>query len=202
MNFVQSYFGYLTALDIYLFHLEQNRMSLKSIPRKLFGCIQGKRDVEGNLDVRAGFREWENSVLRRSPYRQEEDYLDYIENLRAWMTSNQDVFAKSANLQHLKSSLYARAFQYVYPRRVLANAYCEKHKGNVEAISAEILERQFPSSVELEVAKLKETYTAEWQDIVTDVRNNFIAKAKLYRSVLQEKVQTEQPDDSETTTNN
>ena len=167
-------------------------------PRSLFGKIQCNQDSEGNRDVEAGFREWENTVLRRSPYRREEDYLE-IEDLRTWMVSNQEVFTKSANMQHLKSSLYARVFQYVYPRRVLANAYCQKHKGNVDAIRAEVLNQQFPTSIEQEIQKLKETYADDWEAIVVDVYNNFMTKANYYRRVLQGEVKTDQPNDSEVT---
>ena len=166
-------------------------------PRSLFGKIQRNQDSEGNRDVKAGFREWENTVLRRSPYQREENYLE-IEDLRAWMVGNQEVFTKAANMQHLKSSLYARIFQYVYPRRVLANTYCQKHKGNVDAIKAEVLDRQFPTSIEPEIQKLKETYADDWEAIVADVYNNFTTKAKYYRSVLRGEIKTDQPDDSET----
>lgn len=152
--------------------------------RSLFGKIQRNQDSEGNRDVEAGFREWENTVLRRSPYQREENYLE-IEDLRAWMVGNQEVFTKSANMQHLKSSLYARVFQYVYPRRVLANTYCQKHKGNVEAIKAEVLNQQFPASIEPEIQKLKETYADDWETIVADVRNNFRTKANYYHKALQ-----------------
>lgn len=165
--------------------------------RSLFGKIQRNQDNEGNRDVEAGFREWENTVLRRSPYQREEDYLE-IEDLRAWLVNNQEVFIKSTNMQHLKSSLYARVFQYVYPRRVLANTYCQKHKGNVDAIKAEVLNQQFPTSIEPEIQKLKETYTDDWEAIVADVYNNFTTKAKYYRRVLQGEIKTDQPDDSET----
>ena len=154
-------------------------------PRSLFGKIQRNQDSEGTRDVEAGFREWENTVLRRSPYLQEEDYLDYIEDLRTWMVGNQEVFTKSANMQHLKSSLYARVFQYVYPRRVLANTYCQKHRGNVDAIKAEVLNQQFPTSIEPEVQKLKETYADDWEAIVADVYKNLMIKP-YYRGVLRD----------------
>ena len=167
-------------------------------PRSLFGKIQRNQDSEGNRDVEAGFREWENTVLRRSPYQQEEDYLE-IEDLRAWMVGNQEVFTKSANMQHLKSSLYARVFQYVYPRRILENTYCQKHKGNVEAIETDVLYQQFPTSIELEIQKLKETYADDWESIVADVRNTFMTKVNYYRRVLRDEIKTDQPDDSETT---
>ena len=140
----------------------------------------------------------ENTVLRRSPYQREEDYFE-IEDLRTWLIGNREVFTKAANMQHLKSSLYARVFQYVYPRRVLANTYCQKHKGKVEAIKAEVLNQQFPTSIEPEIQRLKETYADDWETIVADVRNNFMTKANYYHKVLRGEIITDQPDDSETT---
>ena len=170
----------------------------EKFPRSLIGKIQRNQNSEGARDVEAGFREWENTVLRRSPYQKQEDYLDYIEDLRTWLIGNQEVIAKSANLQHLKSSLYARVFQYVYPRRVLANSYCQKHKGNVDAIKVEMLVQLFPSSIEPEVQKLKETYFEDWEAIVTDARIN-LTDAPYYRRVLENKVETDQPDELERT---
>lgn len=167
-------------------------------PRSLFGSILRNQDSEGSRDVEAGFFEWENKVLRRSLYRQEEDYLDYIEDLRAWMIGNQEVFTKSANLQHLKSSLYARVFRYVYPRRVLANSYCQKHKGNLDAIKEEVLAQLFPSSIETEVQKLKGNYVEDWAGILADTRIN-LTDAPYYRRVLENKEETDQPDESEAT---
>ena len=197
-EFCPKLFRLLDRLGHLPLSLRAKPNEFEKYPRSLFGSILRNQDSEGSRDVEAGFLEWENKVLRRSLYLQEEDYLDYIEDLRAWMIGNQEVFTKSANLQHLKSSLYARVFQYVYPRRVLANSYCQKHKGNLDAIKEEMLAQLFPSSIETEVQKLKETYVEDWEGILADTCNN-LTDAPYYRRVLEDKDETDQPDELEGT---
>lgn len=165
----------------------------EKFPRLLFGTIHRYNDVE------AGFREWQSRLMRdiESPTLREKNYLE-LEELCNWMMHHEKVFRNKTNLQHLRSSLYARVFNYLYPRRVLANSYCLKHKGNVDAIKAEVLEHQFPSSIEQEIQKLKETYIDDWEAIVADVRSN-LTDAPYYRSVVEDKVKTDLPDDLEAT---
>ena len=87
-------------------------------------------------------------------------------------------------MQHLNTSLYARVFQYVYPRRVLANAYCEKHKGKLNALEEEMLTEQLPVSVVPAVQKIKQTYHADWDTIVADTQASLLANIAWYRKVL------------------
>ncbi|TCJ15717.1 hypothetical protein E0L93_12000 [Rubrobacter taiwanensis] len=153
---------------------------LEKYPRLLFGSIQRYGDVE------AGFREWESRVLRdvRSPSVREAHYPD-LESLRQWMVQHKDIFTKNkANMQHLRASLYARAFQYLYPRRVLANVFCEKQKGSPDAIEPEFLAEALPNSIEGDVQKLREAYRDEWEEIVGDTRDSLVANAAYYRRVL------------------
>lgn len=152
---------------------------LEKYPRLLFGSIQRYNDVE------AGFKEWESRVLREvhSPSVRETRYPE-LEALRQWMVQHKGVFTKKPNVQHLRTSLYARVFQYLYPRRVLVNAYCVKHQGNPKAIEPEFVEKALPRSIEAEVQKLKETYNDEWATIVADAQASLIANAAYYRKVL------------------
>lgn|GEM_PF-672720 len=152
---------------------------LEKYPRLLFGSIQRYNDVE------AGFREWESRLLRdvNSPSVRDAQYPD-LEVLRQCAVQHREVFNKRANIQHLRSSLYARVFDYLYPRRVLANAFCQKHKGNPAVISPEFLEKELPKSIETEVQKLREVYGDDWEIIVTDTRDSLAANAAYYRKVL------------------
>lgn len=159
-------------------------------PRLLFGSIQRYNDVE------AGFREWESRVLRAAEYRREEHYPE-MESLRQWMTEHAALFTNRANMQHLKSSLFARVFQYLYPRRVLVNAYCIKHSGNEGALAPDYLSREFPASVTEEVKKLQEAYAAEWQTIVAEARQSLMENAAYYRKVLGGKEPLEIPPEVE-----
>jgi hypothetical protein len=151
-------------------------------PRLLFGSIQRYNDVE------AGFKEWESRVLRDAPYRKEEHYPE-LEKLRGWMTQadRTNLFTSKVNMQHLRTSLYARVFQYLYPRRVLVNAYCVKHQGNPNAIEAEFVNGELPSSIATDVQKLQETYRDEWEIIVADARASLLANAAYYDKVLRGK---------------
>jgi len=92
-------------------------------------------------------------------------------------------------MQHLHTSLYARVFQYAYPRRVLAIAYCEKHKGELNALGEEVLAEQFPSSIVPAVQKIKETYHANWDTIVADTRSSLLANAAYYKKILKGEIQ-------------
>lgn len=155
---------------------------LEKYPRLLFGSIQRYNDVN------AGFKEWESRLLRdvESPSVRESHYPE-LEGLRQWMVQHDDVFIKKPNMQHLRTSLYARLFQYLYPRRVLANAYCVRHQGNLNALKQEFLERAMPESMEADLEKLKAVYSAEWVAIIADVKASLIANAAYYDKVLRGK---------------
>lgn len=173
---------------------------LEKYPRLLFGSIQRYNDVE------VGFREWESRVLRdvETPSRREAHY-PALETLRQWMVDHKNVFTVKANTQHLRTSLYARLFQYLYPRRVVASAYCEKHKGQTEHLEkfskfvdakggeekktaefelARLLETELPQSIAETVQKVSEVFKDDWATIVSDARVNLVANAAYYRSAL------------------
>jgi len=168
-------------------------------PRLLFGCIQRYNDVE------AGFSEWESRLLREveSPTLREAHYHE-IEQLRQWMVKRKEMFVKKSNLQHLRTSLYARVFQYLYPRRVLATSYCHVHKGNpdvvgkfnshIEARGSEdrtsaladlerLLDSTFPDTVLDSVQKVRESFDG-WQSIVQDAKASLLLNARYYRRLL------------------
>ncbi|MBD3183974.1 hypothetical protein GF312_16940, partial [Candidatus Poribacteria bacterium] len=164
------------------FGLLPNQLSAKpnefeKYPRLLLGSIRRYSDVE------AGFREWESRVLRASPYRKEKMYLE-LEKLRQWMVENQDIFAERSNIQHLYTSLYSRIFNYVYPRRILANAYCVKKCGSQDALDEESLTQEFTDIIEDAVKKVQETYKNEWDVIVADAKRNLLANRAYYEKVI------------------
>lgn len=161
-------------------HLWAKPNEFEKYPRLLFGSIQRYNDVE------AGFKEWESRVLRDASYGKEERYPD-LEALRQWMVKHREVFIKKPNMQHLQTSLYARVFQYLYPRRVLANAYCTKHQGNPKAIEQQFLDEALPKSIEADIRKLKETCIDGWPTIVADAKASLLANAAYYSKVLEGK---------------
>jgi hypothetical protein len=178
-DFCSQLFRTLDNLGLLPRQLWAKPNEFEKYPRLLVGSVQRYNDVE------AVFKEWEIRVLRQDEvqYRREERYPE-LEALRRWMISNSDIFLKKANQQHLRTSLYARIFQYLYPRRVLVNAYCIKHKGNVGAAQADFVTEHLPKSVDAELQKLKETYLDEWVTITADAQASFIANAAYYRRVL------------------
>ena len=197
-EFCTKLFRTLDGLGLLPLQLYAKPNEFEKYPRLLFGSIQRYNDVE------AGFREWESRVLRDAPYRKDEHYPE-LEALRQWIVQQTNVFTSKANLQHLRTSLYARVFQYLYPRRVLVNAYCAKHRGNSEALQPEFVERALPQSIETEIQKLLDIYGGEWEIIVADVRANLISSVAYYRKVMRgeepvaqlelEAVETEEPEE-------
>jgi hypothetical protein len=176
-GFCLELFRTLDGLGLLPLQLWEKPNEFEKYSRLLFGSIQRYNDVE------AGFKEWESRVLRDAPHRREE-YYPKLDALRQQMAQDAQMFTKKANMQHLRTSLYARVFQFLYPRRVLANAYCAKHQGDVSAIEPKTLELEFPASVKDEVYKLQETYGDEWEDIIADARSSLTANAAYYRKVL------------------
>ena len=157
-------------------------------PRLLLGSIRRYGDME------AGFREWESRILRDAPGRKEEHYSE-LELLRQWMTEHATLFASKAALQHLQTSLYARVFQYLYPRRVLVNAYCERHKGNPGALEPKFLTRELPSSTTESVQKVQQAFQTEWDVIIADARATLLANSQYYGKVLTGKEKLEAPEE-------
>jgi len=165
--------------------------------RLLIGGIQRYNDIE------SGFKEWSGRILRDAYYRKKEFYLD-LESLRQWMMGHSDMFKSKVNLQHLLTSLYARVFHYLYPRRVLANAYCEKYKNNTNILNKfrkyvtakspeekqnakaalkQILDETFPNTLD-SINKLKDVYQDDWETIVDDTKARLITNASYYHKML------------------
>ncbi len=210
-SFCLELFRTLDGLGLLPRQLRVKPNEFEKYPRLLFGCVQRYNDVD------AGFKEWESRILRDAPYRKEEHYPG-LEALRRWMVNNEGIFTKKLNQQHLRTSLYARVFNYLYPRRVLANAYCVTYKGETEVaakfsqfanarsaddkqsyqgVLEDVLNSTFPGAVLDTVARVKETYSDEWETIVEDARSGLIAGAAYYARVLRGKEPVVAPNDGE-----
>ena len=197
-EFCPRLFRVLDRLGLLPRQLNAKPTEFEKYPRLLFGSIQRYNDVE------AGFHEWESRVLRAAEYRKEVHYPT-LEALRQWMSEHAALFTNKTNMQHLKTSLYARVFQYLYPRRVLVNAFCQQHKGQEDAIAKfraatardtqereskrreleDWLEEALPASIEETIQKVKRLYgEAEWNTIVADARQTLLDHAAYYLKVL------------------
>lgn len=189
-EFCPRLFRTLDGLGLLPLQLWAKPNEFEKYPRLLFGGIQRYNDVE------AGFKEWGSRVLRDAPYRKEECYPE-LEALHRWLMNNKDIFTRKVNQQHLRTSLYARVFQYLYPRRVLVNAYCVKQQGYPKALEPEFVEKALPQSVETEIQKLKETYSDEWVTIIADAKASLIANAAYYRKMLRGEEPIARPEEVE-----
>lgn len=189
-EFCSRLFRALDKLGLLPLQLSAKPTEFEKYPRLLLGSIQRYNDVE------AGFREWESRVLRATEYRREEHYPE-LEDLRQWMIKHAETFTTRTNLQHLKSSLYARVFQYLYPRRVLVNAYCIMHKGNEGALSADFLSENFSRSVEARLQKVRDVYQGEWDSILVDAQHTLVENTAYYRKVLSGKELVETPTETD-----
>jgi len=196
-EFCPRLFRVLDHLGLLPLYLGAKPNEFEKYPRQLFGSIQRYGDVE------ASFREWEGRVLRDAPYRKEEFYPE-LETLRQWMMEHAVVFGNKVNMQHLRTSLYARVFQYLYPRRVLVNAYCKQHQGNPGALEPEFVAHKLPDSVAEAVQKVRDVFQDDWETIVADARTSLLANVGYYRKMLsgqapleavEEPVETEIPEE-------
>ena len=111
---------------------------LEKYPRLLFGYIRRYNNIE------AAFEEWKSKVLRDvdSKFLRFEKVPE-LESLKRWCIENKELFEgnnQKINLQHLRGSLFARIYQFLYTRRLIAvalvNYFKEDH--NIDKNLSEI----------------------------------------------------------------
>jgi hypothetical protein len=169
-------------------------------PRLLFGSIARYNDVQ------AGFQEWESRVLRtEEAQRHKEEHYPDINDLRRRLIEHNNVFTNKVNLQHLRTSLYARVFQYLFPRRVLANTYCDTHRGAADVVGRfnqlvsasqpedrasarsqlqEFLNATLPATIMDSVQKVEDAYSDQWDTIVADAKAALVDNSAYYLKIL------------------
>lgn len=163
--------------DLLPFFLSKKPTSYEKYPRLLLGHIRYYNDVV------AGFEEWAGKVLRDGDeYRRAEEYPE-LETLKIWLLDNRELFEnRKDNLNHLKRSLYARAYEYLYPRRLLTTAYAKANQGNPDALEKEAIRTQFRQEVQTHIDELAEIYgdRDRLQKIVDDAEEFLISNRKRY----------------------
>ena len=160
--------------DLLPFFLSERPSAFEKYPRMLVALIQ-------RHGVDAGVQEWNTKVLRdANDHRKANEYPE-LERLRAWMLAHKCLFDK-AHLAHLKRSLYARIYAYLYPRRLLTTAYAEAHRGNAEALEDEAIQANFRQDVALQIDQLCEIYgdDEQLQRIVTDAEDFLVISGRRY----------------------
>lgn len=195
-EFCQLLFRTLDRLggDLLPLFLSERPTSYEKYPRLLLGHIRYYDDVE------AGFEEWKSKVLRdASDYRREEEFPELL-TLKKWLMDHRSLFeGRKDNLNHLKRSLYARAYEYLYPRRLLTGAYAEANRGNPDALEETAIRANFRQVVQPHIAKLTQVYgdSERLQTIVTEAEEFLIANRQRYRWKLREMEAVETPEEIE-----
>jgi len=169
--------------DLLPLFLSERPTSYEKYPRLLLGHIRYYDNVE------AGFEEWKSKVLRdASDYRREEEFPELLA-LKKWLLDHRSLFeGRKDNLNHLKRSLYARVYEYLYPRRLLTGAYAEANRGNPEALEETAIRASFRRVVQPHIAKLAEVYGEgeRLTAIVAEAQEFLIANRQRYRWKLRE----------------
>lgn len=174
--------------DLLPLFLSEKPTAYEKYPRLLLSHIRYYDDVE------AGFEEWKSKVLRDSnDYRRDEEYPELLA-LKKWMIENRALFEnRKDNLNHLKRSLYARAYEYLYPRRLLTGAYAEANRGNPEALEEDAIKSGFRNEVRPHIDRLAAVYgdSEKLQRILDESEEFLIANRKRYVWKLKEMASSE-----------
>jgi len=178
--------------DLLPLFLSERPTAYEKYPRLLLGHIRYHDNVE------AGFEEWKSKVLRDASDRRKEEEFPELLALKAWLLEHRSLFqGRKDNLNHLKRSLYARAYEYLYPRRLLTGAYAEANRGNPDALEEAAIQANFRRMVEPHIAKLKEIYGEgeQLEHIVAEAQEFLVANRQRYRWKLREVETTKTPEE-------
>jgi hypothetical protein len=159
---------------------------LEKYPRLLFGYLQRYQDPMTAIS------EWQSKLLRDTPaddmnYKKEK-YFMLLKELENWVEQNAELFKgknKKMLIQHLKGSLYARIFGYLYPRRTLILSVIRSLIDEKKDLDYGI--EHFDAIIEqsVQVQRLKNTIpTEEWQEVITDAKQKLSDLRKYYESVM------------------
>jgi hypothetical protein len=178
-EFCTQLFGTLDRLggELLPVYLTERPTAFEKYPRLLLGAIQRYDGVE------AGFDEWMTKVLRDASDHHRQDEFPELIALRSWLVDHRELFEGNRDtLNHLKRSLYGRAYAYLYPRRALCTAYAEAHRGDPSALEVESIEANFRHEVKPQVEGLAEVYDKEaLKQILDDAESYLIAYRSRFR---------------------
>ena len=160
--------------DLLPFFLSKRPSAFEKYPRMLVALVQ-------RYGVEAGFREWSTKVLRDADdYRKGREYAE-LEKLCQWMLEHADLFDK-VHLAHLKRSFYGRIYAYLYPRRLLATAYAEVHRGDADALEEQAIRADFCEAVAPQIEQLRQVYDdgERLEQIVSDAEDLVVINRSQY----------------------
>ncbi|VVB71177.1 Uncharacterised protein [uncultured archaeon] len=169
--------------DLLPLFLSEKPTAFEKYPRLLLSQIRYYNDVQ------PGFEEWTSKVLRDSnEYRKDEEYPELMA-LKKWLLDNRSLFEnRKDNINHLKRSLYARAYEYLYPRRLLTGAYAEANRGHPEALEEDVIRSEFRNKSKENIEKLSAVYgdSEKLERIVNEAEEFLIINRRRYIWKLKE----------------
>lgn len=160
---------------------------LEKYPRLLLGYIQ-RYD-----DPMVAYQEWLSKALRDIPKDdrnfKKEKFFPEAQAITLWLEENRPLFAgknKKLLLQHLRGSLYARIFAYLYPRRQICQSIADYLKENPITPPGEKMNFDFDGIAENrpDLIEIKEIFAGEWPRLVADAGEFFTAKEKYYEKII------------------
>lgn len=188
-EFCNMVFKIVDTLDHFPINLKSRDATptrLEKYPRLLFGYLQRYDEPITAL------KEWESKLLRDTredkSNKKKIDAYELLQQLELWVKENEEFFTgkeKKALIRHLRGSLYARIFGYMYPRRKVINEVVEilKQEGKDVEYGKEYFE-EILESAEGSVEDLKEKIQDEWEVIVKDAKQKFCDTANYYKKVI------------------
>lgn len=159
---------------------------LEKYPRLLLGYLQRYDDPI------MAYKEWVSKLLRDVPnddanFRKDK-YFCMLGDIEKCLEENRDAFKgrnKKLIVQHLRGSLYARIFAYLYPRRAICFAVSDEvrdGKGSYE----EALQK-FDDIVDhaYELEQVKEIISDdEWRVAVEDAKQIFTESSAFFKKII------------------
>ena len=94
-------------------------------------------------------------------------------------------------IQHLRGSLYARIFGYLYPRRNLVMSIVKSLVDHNKSIDYGIEHFNTILEQNADVQRLKQIVpTEEWQEVVADAKEKLLDSRKYYESIIKRQEET------------
>ncbi len=202
-KFTESLFSLIDNINLFPISLvsrESTPTCLEKYPRLLFGFFR-RYD---NVDV--AFNEWSSKLLRAVDNKKiwEERMLDLM-NLKNWCIENRSLFEgpnKKIYLQHLRGSLFARLYQYLYPKRMICMTVSKHIKQEYlipKGASDDQLKKELKEIIETDetfkkiMTKLEEVELKElkgifndWNERVKDARKFLLSRVFYYAKIIKD----------------
>jgi len=168
---------------------------LEKYPRLLFSYLQRYPDPV------MAFKEWESKVLRDTPQdehnQKKNEIFPLIEETLHWLEERKELFQgkeKKLLIQHLRGSLYARIFAYLYPRRQICLVLAQHQPGFEPERAAQMTVRDFAQMAtgHPDLDRLQGVFAEEWPVIIADAKENYLRAAAYYKKVAKSGAENQQ----------